>query len=473
MTNLTHDVKQSFYTQKGFSLVEIAIVLTIVGFLATGALFGLGEFRSTQSVKESMHNIEKIKTQLMIFGQVNKFLPCPDTNFDGYEDRSVTSACLSSVGTAPYIDLGIQRVDAQDAWGNFIRYAVNQNTVNVNLICDKRESASYFCNSGFGINWFTFIDTPPFSGNTGGGNYFVCNQDVVSCDAGSIMNAANLESESASIILVAYNEDGSRTLANCASMTGPTLENCNIDLLYHQGLKTSDEERFYDDIVLAINGYEIKKAMLGETIVWDEYPSISGSSFLEPTYEDFDITSTDDQSQIGTTGDDVVSVRRNVDTALDLGAGDDYIAIGNDLDYGAELNTGAGNDTVYIVGQANSNVLLGDGDDAFVLATNLTQELDTGLGNDKVWIQGNVDSGATFELGAGEDVVWLGDASDVASGGLLSDVNGGADYDILILENMTKAEWLADGIFQSYVVNFELVMFSDDGTGTREYIVLP
>ncbi|MCF6254338.1 MAG: hypothetical protein L3J38_06270, partial [Thiomicrorhabdus sp.] len=311
------------------------------------------------------------------------------------------------------------------------------------------------------------------STNRGGGNYYVCNQNPVSCDATAVATASNLASDTASIVLVAYNEDGHQALTDCVSNTGASLENCDVDAFYQQGRMTSEDGQFYDDVVLAINGAEIKEAMLGNVVVWNEYPSIAGQGQLTQTYEDFDITATDNQASIETAGDDVVFVKRNVDTALNLGSGDDYIAIGNDLNVGANLDTGVGNDTVYIVGQANANVLLGDGDDAFVLATNLTQTLDAGTGNDKIWIQDNVISGATFILGAGDDVVWLGESSDSLSGGLASNVDGGVGYDILVLENMTQTEWNADAIFQSYVANFELVVFSDNGSGIRESTTLP
>ena len=456
--------------QQGFTLVEIAIVLVIIGVLSTGALLGLGEFRSVQSVKEGGQKIDNIKKQLLIFGQVNKFLPCPDTDFDGFENRS-GSACLNDVGTAPYVDLGLQREDVEDAWGNFIRYAVNRGA-DTGFVCDKRHSASYFCNSGFGVNWFTFTETPPLSTDRGDGNYFVCNESAASCNALSVTNRANLSYESASVVLVAYNQDGHQALTNCASMSGASRVNCESDEYYHQGVRTSDEANFYDDIVVGISGIEIKQAMLGKTVTWNEYPAIVGQGQLEPTYEDFDITVADNQAEIETAGDDVVLVKRNVDTALDLGSGDDYIAIGNDLDYGANLITGTGNDSVYIVGLANSGVSLGSGDDAFVLGTNLTQVLDAGTGNDKIWIQGDIESTATFTLGAGDDVVWLGESTDITSSNLLSTIDGGTDYDILVLENMTQSDWnTANGL--SYITGFELVIFKDDGTGTREYITLP
>ena len=459
--------------QCGFSLVEIAIVLIIVGIVSTGAILGLGEYRSVQGVKEGGQKIDRLKEQLLLFGQTNKFLPCPDVNFDGFEDRT-GDACSSDVGTAPYVDLGLQRDDVQDAWGNFIRYAVNRNADTAAQICDKSSAASYFCNSGFGINWFTLTETPPLYALRGDGDYYVCNSLPSSCNATTVISATNLEAESASIVLVAYNQDGHETLGNCASNTGLNAENCDMDEFYQQGTMTSEDGLFFDDIVRSINGYEIKSAMLGQTVVWDEYPDIAGQGQLEPTYEDFDITAIDNPTDIATAGDDVILTRRNVDTALNLGSGDDYIAIGNDLNSGATLSTGIGNDTVYIVGLANSAVLLGAGDDVFVLATDLTNTLNADTGNDKVWIQGGVTSTATFTLGSGDDVVWLGQSSDVTSTVLDSAVNGGVGYDILVLENVTKTDWdTGSTAFRGNVVDFELVLFKADATGTREYVELP
>ncbi len=457
--------------QHGFSLIEVMIVLVIVGVLAAGVIVGLGEFRSVQSVKAGTEKIETLKTQLLTFGQVNRFLPCPDINFDGFEDRT-GEACSSVVGTAPYVDLGLQREEVMDDWNRFIRYAVNRDAGNPTLVCDKRSSASYFCNSGFGVNWFTFTDTPPLSADRGAGNYFVCNEQASECNAVSVTDPVNLSAESASVVLVAFNQDGDQALNACASLQGANLENCDVDEFYHQARHTSVDGVFFDDIVDYISGYDIKRSMLGQTVVWNEFPAIAGQGQLEPTYEDFDITATDDKTQIETAGDDVVTVRRNVDEALNLGLGDDYIAIGNDLNSGANLTTGDGNDTVYIVGTAQSNVGLGDGDDVFVLGTNLTQLLDAGTGNDKVWIQGGIESGATLDLGSGEDVIWLGREADASPSVLSSTINGGGDYDILVLENMTQSDWnAANGL--SYISGIELVLFKQDTTGAREYIVVP
>lgn len=49
------------------------------------------------------------------------YLPCPDTDNDGKEDREGSGACTAPAGLFPWVTLGTAR---QDAWGNRIRYAV-------------------------------------------------------------------------------------------------------------------------------------------------------------------------------------------------------------------------------------------------------------------------------------------------------------------------------------------------------------
>lgn len=405
--------------QQGFSLIELAIVLGILGLVFAGGLTGISSFQHSSNTKESQNNLAFIKKQTLKFGMINKFLPCPDTDADGFENRTTQTGtlgsverCTANVGGVPYLDLGLQETDANDGWGNAIRYAVNTDTTNANLICDKTSAASMFCNSGSsaGIFWFTVTDTPPFASDRGTGNYYICNDSAASC-SGTPADS-NLESDSAAVVLVAYNEDGATTLAACGSASGANAENCDTDLYYHQKTLSVADGAFFDDVITSISGYEIKSKLLSGVIAWNSYTPISTTSTLTPTYEDFDITSSDSMSEISTTGEDVVLVNRNVSTNVNLGQSDDYIAIGNDLDSGVELKTSAGDDTVYIVGNALGTVLLGSGDDTFVLATDLTNTVKSGGGNDKVWIQGNVVSGSVLQMNAGDDVLWLGDSSD-------------------------------------------------------------
>lgn len=103
--------------QPGFTLVEMAVVLVIVGLLLGGLLVPLGTQMENDRRKETAATLDAIREALIGFAVINDArLPCTDTNADGRED------CPSSaMGGLPYADLG---VSATDAWGNPWRYAV-------------------------------------------------------------------------------------------------------------------------------------------------------------------------------------------------------------------------------------------------------------------------------------------------------------------------------------------------------------
>ncbi|HEY9197723.1 MAG TPA: prepilin-type N-terminal cleavage/methylation domain-containing protein [Gammaproteobacteria bacterium] len=103
--------------QTGFTLVEMAVVLVIVGLLLGGLLVPLGTQMENDRRKETAATLDAIREALIGFAVINDArLPCADTNGDGRED------CPSAaMGGLPYADLG---VSATDAWGNPWRYAV-------------------------------------------------------------------------------------------------------------------------------------------------------------------------------------------------------------------------------------------------------------------------------------------------------------------------------------------------------------
>lgn len=494
--------------QQGFSLVELAIVLGIIGIILAGAVGGLGELRSVSKQKQTEDRLVDLKSKLIKFAMINKYLPCPDSEAvgtrDGRENRN-GNACLADFGGVPYLDLGIKQDDVLDAFGRPIRYAINQQAVLPAQICNGGASASYFCNLTPGTAVFTFVNTPPITGNDGFGNYTVCNETAVNCNAAALANPSQLLTSTAAVVLVSYGENGPDgnfpASAECTGSTGANLENCQANnAFYHQALKSSAQGNEFDDVIEFITGYEIKSEILTPIVVWSSIGSIP-----PPTFSAYDLNAGDFQPLNNANTPDVVQVSRNVSTALDLGAGNDYMLIGNDLSSGlvydnktgniiddgsnADLNMGAGNDTVYIVGEAKSDVELGDGDDTFILGQDLTQTLTGNDGNDKVWIQGNVADDSNLNLGDDNDVLYLGQIekdslgntvylSDgitpkTIGGELGEDIYGGDGYDILVLENMTVDEWIADSTFQSRVNDFELVVFKPDASGVRAFYEFP
>lgn len=115
--------------QRGFSLIELAIVLVIVTILIGGLAVPLSAQIQARRIAETQRTLEEAKEAVIGYARTHpiagalgyRHLPCPDSvGNDGKEDRS-GDACSSPSGLLPWVDLGVA---SQDAWGNRLRYAV-------------------------------------------------------------------------------------------------------------------------------------------------------------------------------------------------------------------------------------------------------------------------------------------------------------------------------------------------------------
>ncbi|GAO35893.1 hypothetical protein SCT_1289 [Sulfuricella sp. T08] len=116
----------------GFTLVEMAIVLVIVGLLLGGLLMPLSAQVEQQRISTTQKALDEIKEALIGYAsnQTPPHLPCPDkttaagpgTANDGVEDFTpATGICVTSEGNIPWATLGVSDVDA---WGSRIHYSV-------------------------------------------------------------------------------------------------------------------------------------------------------------------------------------------------------------------------------------------------------------------------------------------------------------------------------------------------------------
>ncbi len=118
----------------GFSLIEMAVVLIILGFVLGALLMPLQAQRNQLFQSQTENTLDTAKKALLGFAQSRGRLPCPATaGSNGIEDPTpVTGTCTAPVGYLPAATIGIQPTDgngfAVDGWNNPIRYAVT--TVN-------------------------------------------------------------------------------------------------------------------------------------------------------------------------------------------------------------------------------------------------------------------------------------------------------------------------------------------------------
>ena len=121
---------------RGFSLVEIAIVLAILGFVLTIGLQATGAYLSHERRKVSLARVAGLDVALANFVAVQGRLPCPadgalppgDANL-GLERRAADGTCLvvagipiMNRGVVPWVTLGLTEAEALDGWNTRISY---------------------------------------------------------------------------------------------------------------------------------------------------------------------------------------------------------------------------------------------------------------------------------------------------------------------------------------------------------------
>lgn len=119
-------------SQRGFSLVELAIVLVVVGLLIGGLLTPLATQFEQRRISETQRNLDETREALIGFALRNGYLPCPAVSAqNGLEDRS-GAYCTQGKrqGFIPWATLGVPRTDA---WGRMLRYSVTPAFTNSQL----------------------------------------------------------------------------------------------------------------------------------------------------------------------------------------------------------------------------------------------------------------------------------------------------------------------------------------------------
>jgi type II secretory pathway pseudopilin PulG len=127
--------------QAAFSLVELAVVLTIVTLLLSSLMYTLSAQVEQRNFEDTRRRLDQARELLLTFAIVNGRLPCPalctdpptcsagGTEAPAYLGGTTGGACTSPYGGfLPGRTIGHQNVDTGgyvvDAWGNRIRYAV-------------------------------------------------------------------------------------------------------------------------------------------------------------------------------------------------------------------------------------------------------------------------------------------------------------------------------------------------------------
>lgn len=112
---------------RGFTLLEITVVLFIVGLMIAGLFGPLETQLEARDRRQTEDTLRQIQDALYGYALTHRRLPCPDVHGDGrsdppFDEANASSAdCEQTVGFLPWSELGVAQ---GDAWGNRFTYAV-------------------------------------------------------------------------------------------------------------------------------------------------------------------------------------------------------------------------------------------------------------------------------------------------------------------------------------------------------------
>ncbi|MEA1988598.1 MAG: prepilin-type N-terminal cleavage/methylation domain-containing protein [Pseudomonadota bacterium] len=493
---------------RGFTLVEMAVVLVIIGLLVGTGFTTLGAYLDNAKQSHTMGSLKVTKQALLNYVKVNKHMPCPDTSGDGREDRVGTlgTECSSDVGTIPYDDIGIGRAVASDDYSNLFGYGIHKEAatsavmgLDVDVVTDAAtlldRAGSYFYSKSapvFDLNTPPTVASPGSSANS----YQVCKRHA----ANDCSGANDVEVEFIPAVIVAFNENGDGTdLSACGAGTTETREtqNCNADMQLVRGVFS---EGVYDDQMVVISAYEIKEQALGD---FKDPPRASVENPDDSAYEGYDVIirgDVDDSNDLNVgdgidnaffidknnkgTEDVIDDEEGNLNANVVFKDGNDTLYIAGSIEASGNAKLGQGNDTVYIGGDVLTGgiIYLGDNDET----TEVDPLDETSLDRDILTINGGVENGAkVYGDDGNDDITVYGEPGTVA--GLIdmgkdndrlylyasvdsssADLDGGPGTDYLFID-MTETEWQAVD-WQGNVTDFEKIVFKDNSIADLPYV---
>ncbi|MDX9706850.1 MAG: type II secretion system protein [Azospira sp.] len=112
----------TFHSARGFTLIELAIALVVVGLLLGLLAPSLTLRMEQRQLAETRQALAEAQEALLGFAVANGRLPRPATSFANGEERA--EICLSDAactGFLPWQTLGTKKTDG---WGRLIRYSV-------------------------------------------------------------------------------------------------------------------------------------------------------------------------------------------------------------------------------------------------------------------------------------------------------------------------------------------------------------
>ncbi|QKI88547.1 type II secretion system protein [Thiomicrorhabdus xiamenensis] len=133
---------------QGFSLVELSVALLILSLLTVFVAKVFKFDADATAPRKEARNQRALQESIDAYLRVNLYLPCPDIDGDGREDRQMlsgVSVCRAREGLLPFLDFNSP---GTDAWGHSYYYRVHQRAQSAAYVNQACQPASVFGSQG-------------------------------------------------------------------------------------------------------------------------------------------------------------------------------------------------------------------------------------------------------------------------------------------------------------------------------------
>lgn len=392
---------------QGFTLVEVAIALVIVGLLMAGGMSLLSSSSDVARYKATQNSLNEIKQALQGYYVLNQRLPCPDTdviNAEGFglENPVNGGVCTSTVGWLPHLTLGVG--GGGDAWGERFKYVVTSDTSS--FFTTKAPNCTY---------------TRPAASATTITINDLAGQPVAQFAGFAVISTGKNGRQTNSGMSGAFTDDG-----GCAALNERERENCNAGLTLRSGTPMSDGNTVvFDDMLVWMGDMQLINQLVkagcgtstsnstnGATPTGYDPTSRTDHNFTADSGMQFNSDVNKSEAQIindkTSSSSDKVIIGNDLNRDINLEGGNNTLSIGGNAN--GEIQSGSGDDIVRINKDLNDDIDLGDGKNYLEIFGNANNNIKTGSGDDSVRIEGVANQ--SIDLGAGVNQIYVNDIND-------------------------------------------------------------